>query len=159
MKKLIIRLRTYILVLLTHKIALPLLKIVRRPNQFTYTREQLSDFPSGSLGSDLYLFLEKRNLPLLKHYARHDLKHILLDYDTTDEGEACLQTFMLGNGRISFPVLATVLYSFITMPEHWNKMKAAYRQGKAATPFHDWKWNDLLYESTVSLRYKIFAHA
>lgn len=158
MKKLLIRSRTYILVLLTHRIALPLLKWVRRPNVFTYTKEELMQLPDGSLGHDLFRFLEKRNLPLLNHYARHDLKHVLLGYDTTDEGEACLQTFMLGNGRVSFPVLATVLYGYLTMPEHWKKMRLAYRQGKQAHPFHHWKWNELLREQTEALRHKIFNH-
>jgi ubiquinone biosynthesis protein Coq4 len=114
--------------------------------------------PHGSLGNDLYHFLEKRNLPLLKHYARHDLKHVLLGYDTTDEGEACLQSFMLGNGRISFPVLATVLYSFVTMPEHWKKMKQAYRLGKKGNSIHGRLWNELLPEQTEQLRREIFNH-
>lgn len=156
MKKLLINIRSAILVLLTHKIALPLLKIVRRPNVFTYSKDQLSLLPQGSLGNDLFHFLEKRNLPLLPHYARHDLKHVLLNYDTTDEGEACLQCFMLGNGRVSFPVLATVLYGFVTMPEYWKKMKAAYRQGKQSTSFHYWKWNELLTAETDVLRKRIF---
>ncbi len=159
MKKIFIRLRSSILVFLTHQVALPLLKIIRRPNIFSYSKEQLADFPTGSLGHDLYCFLEQRNLPLLKHYARHDLKHILLNYDTTDVGEACLQTFMFGNGRVSFPVLATVIYSFITMPEHWGKMRNAFRQGRSANSFHSWKWNELLYEPTEKLRNKIFCHA
>jgi ubiquinone biosynthesis protein Coq4 len=114
--------------------------------------------PEGTLGNDLYLFLEKRNLPLLRHYARHDIKHVLLGYDTTDEGEVCLQSFMLGNGRVSFPVLATVVYGFITMPEHWKKMKAAYKQGKQSTSFHHWKWNDLMATETVTLRNNISAN-
>ena len=159
MKKLLISIRSAILVLLTHKIALPLLKMVRRPNVFTYTKEQLMLLPPGSLGNDLFLFLEKRNLPLLTHYARHDLKHVLLNYDTTDEGEACLQTFMLGNGRVSFPVLSTVLYGFITMPEHWKKMQLAYKQGRSSNPFHSWKWNELLQKQTSDLRRKIFNHS
>lgn len=156
MKKYLKKGRTAILVLLTHKIALPLLKVVRRPNAFTYSREELKEFPAGTLGNDLYLFLEQRKLPFLKHYARHDLKHVLLNYDTTDEGEACLQSFMLGNGRVSFPVLATVTYAFITMPEYWGKMRSAYRQGKKCTSFHGWNWNELLVEQTTELRHKIF---
>jgi hypothetical protein len=156
MKKLIITIRSAILVFLTHKIALPLLKILRRPNQFTHTIEDLKFFSDGTLGNDLYRFLEKRELKLLKHYARHDLKHVLLNYDTTDEGEACLQSFMLGNGRVSFPVMATVVYSFITMPEHWKKMRSAFRLGKKAIPMHDWAWNDILEQKTIDLRNKIF---
>ena len=91
MKKIFIRVRSVVLVFLTHKIALPLLKLTRRPNAFQYTKEQLQQFPDGTLGKDLYSFLEQRKLSLLPHYTRHDLKHILLKYDTTDEGEACLQ--------------------------------------------------------------------
>src|SRR4030095_14886345 len=139
MKKSVIKIRETILVFLTHKIALPMLKLVRKPNEFTYSEDDLQSLPSGTLGNDLFIFLKQRHLPLLKHYTRHDLqslravtlendlfiflkqktlpllkhytrhdlKHVLLGYDTTEEGEACLQSFMLGNGRISFPVLAT----------------------------------------------------
>jgi hypothetical protein len=157
MKRYLINLRSNILVLLTHNIALPLLKKVRKPNDFRYSELELYMLPEGTLGNDLYLFLEKRNLPLLRHYARHDIKHVLLGYDTTDEGEVCLQSFMLGNGRFSFPVLATVAYGFVTMPEHWKKMKAAYKQGKQSTSFHHWKWNDLVAVETAVLRKDIFA--
>jgi ubiquinone biosynthesis protein Coq4 len=156
MKQYIIKIRSAILVLLTHKIALPLLKIFRRPNVFNYDMKELMNFPAGSLGNDLYQFLNERKLPLLKHYARHDLKHVLLSYDTTDEGEVCLQSFMLGNGRVSFPVLATVAYGFITMPEHWKKMRQAFREGKRCTSFHGWKWNELMQVQTIELRNKIF---
>ncbi|MEP6700374.1 MAG: Coq4 family protein [Bacteroidota bacterium] len=158
MKKQLLKMRSLVLVFLTHQVALPLLKIFRRPNTFTYTKEQLMHFPEDSLGKDLYQFLEKRKLPLLKHYARHDLKHVLLNYDTTDEGEACLQSFMLGNGRISFPVLATVLYGFVTMPEHWQQMRKAFKQGKQSSSIQGWKWNEILSEQTNGLRRKIFNH-
>jgi len=158
MKRLLIRTRTAVLVFLTHKLALPLLKRFRKPNLFTYSKEQLKELPQGTLGNDLYVFLEKKHLPLLPHYARHDLKHVLLGYDTTDVGEACLQSFMFGNGRVSFPVLATVIYSFFTMPEHWKKMREAYRLGKKSNAIHDWAWNSLLTERTDQLRSKIFNH-
>jgi len=156
MKRRLKKIRETILVFLTHKIALPLLKLVRRPNSFTYSKDELQSFPSGTLGCDLFIFLKQRDLPLLKHYVRHDLKHVLLGYDTTEEGEACLQTFMLGNGRISFPVLATVLYSLITMPEYWSKMKAAFLLGKKSNPIHSWQWNEIVREPTDELRRKIF---
>ncbi len=157
MRKYLINLRSKILVLLTHKIALPFLKTLRKPNDFRYSELELYMLPEGTLGNDLYFFLEKRNLPLLRHYARHDIKHVLLGYDTTDEGEVCLQSFMLGNGRVSFPVLATVVYGFITMPEYWKKMKAAYKKGKKSTSFHHWRWNELVAAETAVLRKDIFA--
>jgi ubiquinone biosynthesis protein Coq4 len=133
-----------------------MLKSVRRPNAFNYNLEELKALPAGTLGNDLYVFLTQRHLPLLKHYARHDLKHVLLGYDTTEEGEACLQSFMLGNGRISFPVLGTVGYSFLTMPEYWTKMKSAFLAGKKSNPIHNWRWNEILQIPTAELRKKIF---
>ena len=157
MKKELLQIRKQILVFLIHNIALPMLKRIRKPNAFAFTKDELRCFPAGTLGNDLYIFLKERNLPLLKHYARHDLKHVLLGYDTTEEGEACLQSFMLGNGRISFPVLGTVGYSFLTMPEYWSKMKEAFLQGKKSNPIHAWKWNELLKEPTAELRRKIVA--
>ena len=153
------KVRESILVILTHKIALPMLKLVRRPNEFTYSEDELKSLPAGTLGNDLFIFLKQRNLPLLKHYARHDLKHVLLEYDTTEEGEACLQSFMFGNGRISFPVLATVTYGFITMPEYWSKMKKAFLQGKKSNSIHSWKWNEILKVPTEELRRKIFINS
>jgi hypothetical protein len=90
--------------------------------------------PAGTLGNDLFFF-EQRNLPLLKHYARHDLKHVLLGYDTTKKG-SMFAKFYVWQWRISFPVLATVTYSFITMPEYWSKMKKAFLQGKKSNPIH-----------------------
>ena len=159
MRKIFVRIRSAVLVFLTHRMALPVLKQIRKPIDFRYSELELYMMPAGSLGNDLYCFLEKRNLPLLPHYARHDLKHVLLGYDTTDEGEACLQCFMLGNGRVSFPVLATVIYSCFTMPEYWKKMRKAYKEGKEATPFHHWQWNVLITESTQLLRNRIFNYS
>ncbi len=152
------KVREMILVFLTHKIALPMLKLVRRPNDFPFTEHELQSLPAGTLGNDLFRFLKQRDLPLLKHYARHDLKHVLLGYDTNEEGEACLQSFMLGNGRISFPVLATVAYGFITMPEYHDKMKEAYNKGKSCNSIHGWKWSEIVHSRTDRLRENIFSH-
>jgi ubiquinone biosynthesis protein Coq4 len=156
MKKELLEIRKQILVFLTHKIALPILKLVRRPTVVIDNENELQSLPAGTLGNDLFIFLKERNLPLLKHYARHDLKHVLLGYDTTEEGEACLQAFMLGNGRISFPVLATVGYSILTMPEYWTKMKSAFLEGKKSNSIHNWRWNEILPLPTAELREKIF---
>ncbi len=147
--------RAALLVLLTHHLALPLLRIIRKPGRFPYSAEELSTFPVGTVGYDLYHFLHVKELYLLPHYARHDIKHILLNYDTTGEGEVCLQCFMLGNGHLSFPVLATVLYGFITMPEHWALFRKAWRRGLQAPPLSGWNWPALVTEQTQTLIEKI----
>jgi hypothetical protein len=151
--------RASLLVLLTHNMALPMLRIIRRPQVFPYTAKQLKEFPGGTLGNDLIHFIENKNLKLLPHYAKHDVKHILLQYDTTGEGEVCLQCFMLGNGHLSFPVAATVLYGFITMPEYWKVFTQAYRRGKKSIRIKDWQWFSILQEPTQTLIHKINNHA
>jgi hypothetical protein len=135
--------------------ALPVLRIIRQPKPFPYTKEELQSFPDHTLGKELIVFLEKKELQLLPYYAKHDIKHILLQYDTTDEGEVCLQCFMLGNRHLSFPVVATVLYGFVTMPEYWRKFKQAYRRGRKANSIANWQWFEILKETTQSLMYKI----
>ncbi len=149
------RLRSSLLVYLTHKMALPVLKFIRRPEHFPYTAEELKGFSRGTLGNDLIQFLEQKKLQLLPYYARHDIKHILLGYDTTDEGEGCLQCFMLGNKHVSFPVLATVIYCFITMPEYWGKFIGAFKRGHSANPISNWKWFEILQDPTLELKEKI----
>lgn len=143
--------RSALLVYLTHRMALPLLRIIRKPEIFPFTREALKDFPDETLGKALSRFLEIKKLELLPYYARHDIKHILLGYDTTDEGEGCLQCFMLGNGHVSFPVIATVVYAFVTMPEYWPAFKKAYTRGRSCNPIAGWKWFEILEQPTKSL--------
>ena len=155
MYKILIKSRSKLLVYLTHRMALPVLRFIRRPEIFPFTLGTLKKFPEGTLGKDLSVFLEFRQLDLLPHYARHDIKHILLGYDTTDEGEGCLQCFMLGNGHISFPVLATVLYGVVTMPEYWKSFKKAYRRGRQCKPIAGWKWFEILYQPTLTLKQQI----
>jgi len=135
--------------------ALPLLKMIRKEERFPYSREELTNFETGSLGKDLVEFIDDRELELLPYYARHDIKHILLEYDTTDDGEVCLQCFMLGNGHVSFPVIATVIYGFATMPEHWSLFRKAYRRGEKTAAISDWKWFEILTIPTYALRQKI----
>ena len=104
------------------------------------------------MGKALVEFLDVKDLHLLTYYARHDIKHILLDYDTTDEGEGCLQCFMLGNGHISFPVLATVIYCYITMPEYWSKFRVAFHRGKQSPSLEHIKWFELLPQQVNELK-------
>jgi hypothetical protein len=155
MHKHIIKIRSQILVYLTHNMALPFLKFVRRPLMFPYNKETLMNMSEGTLGNDLYRFLEAKKLDLLPYYAKHDIKHILLGYDTTDEGEVCLQCFMLGNKHISFPVAATVLYGFFTMPEYWKKFIVAYKRGAKSASLQNWQWFNIITEQTIVLQQKI----
>jgi ubiquinone biosynthesis protein Coq4 len=155
MYKLLVQTRSFLLVFLTHNMALPILKLIRSPQKFPYTREDMHQLPPGTLGNQLIKMLDKKGLKLLPYYAKHDIKHILLEYDTTDEGEVCLQCFMLGNGHLSFPVVATVLFGTFTMPEYWKSFKAAYQRGSRCAPIERWQWFSLIDQPVCLLRTKI----
>ena len=148
--------RSRTLVFLTHRLALPVLKVIRQPEIFPYTKAELLALPEGTLGKDLVGLLEANQLELLTHYAKHDMKHILLGYPTTEEGEVCLQAFMLGNGHISFPVFTTVVFGTFTMPEHWHLFRAAWRRGRQASSLQGWNWPELVHCRTRALQQVIF---
>lgn len=145
------------LVFLTHSIALPILKVIRKPQLFPYNRQQLLQMDEGTLGKELIQMLDANNLQLLPYYAKHDIKHILLGYDTTDKGEVSLQCFMLGNGHISFPVFITVVFGFMAVPEHWSSFIKAYKRGRQCNAINGWKWFELLHEPVEALQQKILA--
>jgi ubiquinone biosynthesis protein Coq4 len=146
------KIRCRILVALTHHVALPMLKHVRKAKPFPHSLESMRSMPAESLGFQLSQMLDENNFEMLSHYARHDMKHIVLGYAATEEGEVCLQSFMLGNGRLSFPVLITIYFGCITMPEHWKAMRAAYARGKNSRSIHQWNWFELIPESVEELR-------
>jgi hypothetical protein len=150
------KIRCFLLVSLTHHIALPLLKHLRKVKPFPYSPAELAAMEEGTVGKALSVFLTNKELELLSHYARHDLKHVVLGFDTTEEGELCLQSFMFGNGRVSFPVLATILFGVLTSPEYWQKMRTAYRKGKSCIPIHKWNWFALVPEKTAVVQHRIF---
>ena len=156
MYKAVVQGRSRLLVLLTHRLALPLLKLVRQPEIFPYTRAQLQAFPEGTLGKDLAAMLDNNRFELLTHYAKHDMKHILLDYPTTDKGEVCLQAFMLGNGHISFPVASTLVFGVLTMPEYWRAFQTAWHRGRRAAAISGWNWPELVGLPTHELKQRIF---
>lgn len=140
MIQLLKNLRSNVLVLLTHTIALPILKIVRRNKKFPYSMEQLSALPYETVGNELWQLLNAHNIRLLPYYERHDIKHVVLNYPFTDDGEVSLQFFMLANGRISFPVLATVMYGLVTMPEYYGSFRKAWERGKQARNLENMDW-------------------
>jgi hypothetical protein len=148
--------RAKLLVYLTHQLALPMLKFWRKPKPFLHSMEDLNKLQPHTVGKDLHAFMLEKKLELLPFYAQHDIKHLILGYDTTEDGEVCLQCCMLGNGHISFPVIATVLFGIFTMPEHWSKFYGAFKRGKSAISLNDFDWYSIVAANTASIQTKIF---
>ena len=140
----ITKVRESILVFLTHKVGMPYFKLVRKPLNFQYNLQQLSELAPDTVGFHLYKFLDSNHLDLLPYYEKHDIKHILLDYPATEKGEVCLQCFMLANGRCTLPVITAVLFGVITMPEYWQSFKEAFIKGYRHQSLQDIDWFGLL---------------
>jgi ubiquinone biosynthesis protein Coq4 len=155
-KKLMIRsikkLRSHLLELLTHKIALPLILVFRNKTQCNYTMEQLLTFPDGTLGKNLALYLKSKGFGLIPGYLRHDCKHILLGYEMDEEGEAGMQLYFLGNRHYSAPVVLTSVMCFLLMPDKWKMMCREFKKGRNASPFKDTDFAAVLSRNVSDIR-------
>lgn len=136
--------RERLLVYLTHRIALPVITFLHRPAPFPYTHHELLQLQEGSTGRALVGLLDQYRLHLLPYYEKHDIKHLLLGYPPTEEGEVCLQSFMLGNRHYSFPVLASVIFGLLTMPEYHRAMKLAWQRGRNTPSLNSTDWFALI---------------
>lgn len=149
---LIKKIRSVLLEILTHKLALPLITRFRKNRQFPYTLEQLLLLPEGTLGKDLALYLHSKNFKLLPNYERHDCKHIILQYEMDEEGEARMQFYFLGNRHYSVPVVMTVLLCFVLMPDHWLKFYSEFKKGRSCVTFDDVDFIKIVTMNTNELR-------
>lgn len=128
----------------THSLALPFIRGIMHLPPFPYSVADLQNMEAGSVGHLLLQFLHNHQLHLLPHYESHDIKHSLLSYPATEEGEASLQYFFFGNGQRSFPVLITVFITFFIMPEYHKAFRQAYSRGRATPPLAGTNWAAIL---------------
>lgn len=145
-------LRSKLLEFLTHKIALPLIGRFRNKPKFNFSMEDLLKLEDGTLGKDLALYLNKMNLKLLPNYEQHDCKHIILQYEMDEAGEARMQFYFLGNKHYSISVISTCLITFFLMPEYWKQFYSEYQKGKQGNPFEDVDYNAIVLLKTNDLR-------
>lgn len=156
MKKQLKRYRKRLLVYLAHEVALPYFKLVRRGYNFPYSVKDLQHFEEGTVGRALYSFFFNNDLELLPHYEKHDIKHVVLGYPPTEEGEVSLQCFMLANGRITAPVIFSVFVGVLIMPESWFTFRKAWKRGRATPCLNKLNWFGLMPQPLSEVRKQIF---
>lgn len=152
MIKILKHFRSKLLEVLTHKMALPMITTFRNNPKFPYTMEELLLFPDNTLGKDLALYLQKKGFKLLRNYERHDCKHLILQYEMDEVGEARMQFYFLGNRHYSIPVISTVIMCSILMPEHWNTFIYEFKKGRKSRRFDDVDFGTIVLENTNELR-------
>ena len=57
--------------------------------------------------------------------------------------------------KFSFPVAATVIYCFATMPEYWVSFRKAFNRGRKAVAICHWNWVEILSQPTQELKNRI----
>ena len=144
--------RSKVLEFLTHKIALPLIGKFRTKPKFNFAMNDLLALDEGTLWKDLAIYLNKMNFKLLLNYEQHDCKHIILQYEMDEAGEARMQFYFLGNRHYSIPVLSTCFITFFLMPEYWKQFKLDYQKGKKGKPFEEIDYNVIVLLKTNELR-------
>lgn len=143
--------RCMFLVFNIHQLLLPVIRKVLQLSPADFTENDLGKMPNNSLGAGVFNFLRSNNLHLLPCYEAHDIKHVLLGYGATEEGEACLQYFFLGNGLRSAAVYLTVLVTWLIMPESWPAFIKAYKRGKQTPNLGNVNWFSLLPQTIESI--------
>ena len=150
--------RSIALVVITHKIAVPMLMFSRhKKSTFNYTMDDLEHFPDGTLGKDLVEYLKKMNFTLLKNYERHDCKHILFEYEMDELGEAGLQFYFLGNGVYSIPSITSAIAYISLMPENWKYYLTEYKKGQKKKnekqiDYNQFDYNQLVLKQTSDIK-------
>ena len=149
------KIRKKLLIYLAHEVALPYFKLIRRGYDFPYSIKDLQHFEEGTVGKASYAFFFNNDLELLPHYEKHDVKHVVLGYPPTEEGEVSLQCFMLANGRITAPVIFSVLVGVLIMPESWFSFRRAWKRGRATPSLNKLNWFSLIPQPLSEVRKQI----
>jgi len=99
---------------------------------------KLRGFPEKTLGKEISECLDNHNLTLVPKYESHDLKHVLLDYKMTAEGEIRMQAFMLGNGNYTIPCFAILTFGAILLPDLWLIFYSDFKKGRKSIKISEW---------------------
>ncbi len=99
---------------------------------------QLRPLKDGTLGKEIANCLDDHNLSLVPKFESHDLKHVLLDYKMTPEGEIRLQAFMIGNGNYSLASFVIFLFGAVLLPDLWSVFLSDFKKGRKSIPIAQW---------------------
>jgi ubiquinone biosynthesis protein Coq4 len=120
------------------------------------TRANLLQYPTGSLGRELALFLEKENFHSIPTIERHDVFHLLFGFETHVKDEIAMLCFLVGNGkRTPFTLLSAIGASLI-YPENYFYFIRHFKRGRHAMNICNWDFRPFLNENIYELRGALF---
>jgi hypothetical protein len=113
---------------------------------------ELKRLENGTLGKEIANCLDNNNLNLVPKYESHDLKHVLLKYPMTAEGEIRMQAFMVGNGNYSIPSFAILTFGAILLPELWLTFYGDFKKGRSSVRVSEWSIEKYAHRDLADLR-------
>lgn len=129
-----------------------MLNVFRSPEEWPYSLEELGRMDEGSLGNELFWFLNSRSLGYLPKYEIHDCYHTLLGYGTTVTEELKLQAFMWGNKNSTFAGRVLLILGCIVFPAKYVLFQVELSRGKLCVPLKPINVTDILSRKLTDLR-------
>jgi len=135
--------------------AVPVLNVFRKKSNWNHPLSSIRKFPDQTLGKELALFLDERQMQLLPQYEVHDILHVVLNYDTSPSEEFLLQGFMIGNGSSSFGGKVLAYLGMMIIPERIPAFRKAYKRGRHTKSIQLFKFENCLEVKLSDLRFNL----
>ncbi|MGB5981318.1 MAG: Coq4 family protein [Nonlabens sp.] len=97
----------------------------------------LLQYPENSLGFHTGCFLLTNNFNLQPSCEDHDIYHVLTGAGIGSLDEIAMQYWLMGNGKLSFPTIATVCAGAIIYPDKLKGFYQSLKNGAATRPIHN----------------------
>lgn len=120
-----------------------------------YTLEDCSKMNKTSLGYSLYSYLTTNNLSFKPNLIRHDMKHILLNYEMKIEDELKLHAFLIGNRSYNIMGIIYLATCLLFVPKTFLELKKDYKKGKSAKKLKHIELQNLATTDLNELRKKL----
>lgn len=130
----------------------PYQKFIKRNQPWDITKEQLIEYPFGSLGFDLGLFLTTNQFEIQAKLEDHDIIHVLTNTGVKVVDEISMQYYLLGNGKRSLYLYMVIFTGTLFYPMQFRQFQKNHKKGKRALPFYNLDFLELLHLSTNVLR-------
>lgn len=101
-----------------------------RKRNWKYTADDYRSMPENSLGRRLIGYMDEHNIPFKPRLVRHDLKHVLLDYEMNMPDELRIHAFLLGNRCYNPMAMLYLALCTVIVPEIIPTLRKDFRRGR-----------------------------